>query len=389
MIYFTENLKFLRKRKFTKKSVFIEDIGFRGTRWSNFESGRSVPTLKVFIQIAKYFNINETDLIHINFQKKGVKPANSFFLQKGDNTLLLGENLKYLTKKMNKSQEEILATFGIAKPTFDAYKRGFSFPTFKAFIKMAKTLGEKEADLLHVDLSIEKEPVTEIKKKTKRAYKKRVPKVIEKTIPKKQKEEVQEETTSLISLAIFCGASRGFRKEYVQKATELGTYLAEHQIRMVFGGGKIGMMGAIADAMIAKKGRVVGVMPDLLRHEEVEHKGIDKMIISENMSDRKVIISKLVDGYIALPGGFGTLDEIFEALTLGQLGIESKPVGILNTNGFFDFLLQQLDKMVLEGFLKAENRAAIIVNDSVLELLQEMNAYVAPTVTKVVNTVGS
>ena len=389
MIYFTKNLKFLRERKFTNKRVFIKDIGFRDTRWANFESGRSVPTLKVFIQIAKYFNINETDLLHTNFQKKGVKPANAFFLQKGDNSLLLGKNLRYLTKNMNKSQEEILAAFGIAKPTFDAYKRGFSFPTFRAFIKMAKTLGKNEADLLHVDLSLVQKEVSEIKKKPKRAYKKRSPKVIQKTTPKKQEEAAQEETTSLISLAIFCGASKGFRKEYVQKATELGTYLAQHQIRMVFGGGKIGMMGAIADAMIANNGRVVGVMPDLLRHEEVEHKEIDKMIISQNMSDRKVIISKLVDGYIALPGGFGTLDEIFEALTLGQLGIESKPVGILNTNGFFDFLLQQLDKMVLEGFLKAENRAAIIVNDSIPELLQEMNEYVAPKVTKIVNTVGS
>ncbi len=387
MIYFTENLKFLRERKFTNKRAFIEDIGFRDTRWANFESGRSVPTLKVFIQIAKYFNINETDLLHTNFQKKGVKPANSFLLQKGDNTLLLGKNLRYLTKKINKPQEEILAMFGIAKPTFDAYKRGFSFPTFKAFIKMAKTLGKGEAELLHVDLSIEKEEAPEIIKKTKRTYKKRSTKVIKKISPKKQ--VVQEETNSLISLAIFCGASKGFKKNYVQKAMELGVYLAQHQIRMVFGGGKIGMMGAIADAMIANNGRVVGVMPDLLRHEEVEHKDIDKMIISQNMSDRKVIISKLVDGYIALPGGFGTLDEIFEALTLGQLGIESKPVGILNTNGFFDFLLQQLDKMVLEGFLKAENRAAIIVNDSIPELLQEMNEYVAPKVTKVVNTVGS
>ena len=190
-------------------------------------------------------------------------------------------------------------------------------------------------------------------------------------------------------VAVFCGASSGFKSIYKEKAAELGTYFATNKIAMVFGGGKIGMMGAIADAMLAKKGKVIGVIPHLLRHVEVEHSGISEMLVSENMSYRKVIISKMVDGYIALAGGFGTLDEIFEALTLGQLGIESKPVGILNTNGFFDPLLQQLDTMVAEGFLKSENRNMLLVSDSIPELIDAMYAYKAPKVTKVVNTVGS
>lgn len=190
-------------------------------------------------------------------------------------------------------------------------------------------------------------------------------------------------------VAIFCGASAGFNNTYREKATELGSYFAENNIAMVFGGGKIGMMGAIADAMLQKNGKVIGVIPHLLRHEEVEHNGVSEMLVSENMSDRKVIISKMVDGYIALAGGFGTLDEIFEALTLGQLGIEKKPVGILNTNGFFDPLLQQLDRMVEEGFLKQENRTMLLVSESIPELLKAMYAYKAPVVTKVVNTVGS
>jgi len=190
-------------------------------------------------------------------------------------------------------------------------------------------------------------------------------------------------------VAVFCGASSGFKSIYKEKAAELGTYFATNNIAMVFGGGKIGMMGAIADAMLKKKGKVIGVIPHLLRHEEVEHDGISEMLVSENMSDRKVIISKMVDGYIALAGGFGTLDEIFEALTLGQLGIESKPVGILNTNGFFDPLLQQLDTMVAEGFLKQENRNMLIVSESIPELIAAMDVYKAPKVTKVVNTVGS
>jgi len=190
-------------------------------------------------------------------------------------------------------------------------------------------------------------------------------------------------------IAIFCGASLGFDKIYKEKAIALGNYLANNQIAMVYGGGKIGMMGAIADAMLHNNGEVIGVIPHLLRHEEVEHDAITKMYFSKTMSKRKVKISKMVDGYIALAGGFGTLDEIFEALTLGQLGIENKPIGILNTNGFYDPLLLQLDKMVTEGFLKQVNKDMIVVNTSIPNLIKDMNNYKAPIVTKVVNTVGS
>ena len=190
-------------------------------------------------------------------------------------------------------------------------------------------------------------------------------------------------------VAVFCGASSGFKKIYKEKAIELGNYMADNAIAMVFGGGKIGMMGAIADAMIAKKGQVIGVIPHLLRHEEVEHDQVAEMHISKNMSDRKIKISKMVDGYIALAGGFGTLDEIFEALTLGQLGVETKPVGILNTNNFFNPLLKQLDLMVSEGFLRKENREMLIVSKDIPELIKAMFDYKAPVITKLVNTVGS
>lgn len=190
-------------------------------------------------------------------------------------------------------------------------------------------------------------------------------------------------------IAVFCGASSGFKNIYREKAAELGSYFVENKIAMVYGGGKIGMMGAIADAMLSKKGEVIGVIPHLLRHEEVEHSEVSKMLFSKTMSERKVSISKMVDGYIALAGGFGTLDEIFEALTLGQLGIETKPVGILNTNGFFDPMLQQLDKMVAEGFLKSENKAMLLVHESIPDLIEAMYAYKAPKITKLVNTVGS
>ncbi len=190
-------------------------------------------------------------------------------------------------------------------------------------------------------------------------------------------------------IAVFCGSSKGFNKDYAREAEKLGTYFAKNDIGLVYGGGKIGIMGAIADCMIAANAEVIGVIPGLLKHEEVAHTNISEMIVTKKMSKRKVKISKLVDGYIALPGGFGTLDEIFEALTLGQLGIEKKAIGILNTNQFFKHTLLQLDHMVKEGFLKKENRDMVIVSESIEDLIEKMHAYKAPKMSKVVNTVAS
>lgn len=188
-------------------------------------------------------------------------------------------------------------------------------------------------------------------------------------------------------VAVFCGSSIGFNEIYRNDAIKLGNCFIENNIGLVYGGGKIGMMGIIADTMIEKKGLVIGVIPGLLRHEEVAHANITEMIVTKTMSKRKVKISKLVDGYIALPGGFGTLDEIFEALTLGQLGIESKPVGILNTNGFFNHLIKQLDVMVAEGYLKQSNKEMLIVSESVADLVAQMFNYKAPEMTKIINKV--
>jgi len=162
--------------------------------------------------------------------------------------------------------------------------------------------------------------------------------------------------------------------------------MAESGIGMVYGGGKIGLMGIIADEIIAHGGEVIGVIPGLLRHEEVAHTNLERMIVTRKMSKRKVKISKLVDGYIGLPGGFGTLDEVFEALTLGQLGIESKPVGLLNVRNYFDPTLKQLDHMVNEGFLRKENRDMLLVSDSIEELFQKMQQYQAPALSKILNS---
>lgn len=188
-------------------------------------------------------------------------------------------------------------------------------------------------------------------------------------------------------VAVFCGASLGFNDVYKNTAIKLGNYLANAKIGMVYGAGKVGMMGAIAEAMLAKQGEVIGVIPDLLQHEEVMHNSVSELIVTKTMSQRKMAISKLVDAYITLPGGFGTLDEIFEALTLQQLYIERKPVGLLNINGFFNPLLQQLELMVKEGFLQQKNRDMLFVNTTIEGLIQQLSTYKAPKNTSVINKV--
>jgi hypothetical protein len=188
-------------------------------------------------------------------------------------------------------------------------------------------------------------------------------------------------------IVVFCGSSLGFNPVYKEAAIELGNYFAKNKIGLVYGGGKIGMMGILADTILDHNGEVIGVIPKLLEKEEVVHAGVEEMIVCKKMSERKVIMSKLINGYITLPGGFGTLDELFEALTLNQLHIEQKPVGLLNINGFFDGVLLQLDKMVEEGYLKQTNRDMLLIGTSVEELMQKINNYKALEIGNVINKV--
>lgn len=190
-------------------------------------------------------------------------------------------------------------------------------------------------------------------------------------------------------IVVFCGSSLGFNPIYKEAAIKLGTYFANHNIGLVYGGGKIGMMGALADTILEKNGEVIGVIPALLEKEEVVHAGVEEMIVCKKMSERKVIMSKLADGYITLPGGFGTLDELFEALTLSQLQIEQKPIGLLNIHGFFDATLLQLNKMVAEGYLKQNNRDLLIIGTSVEELMQKMKTYKTPKINSIIAKVVS
>jgi uncharacterized protein (TIGR00730 family) len=188
-------------------------------------------------------------------------------------------------------------------------------------------------------------------------------------------------------IVVFCGSSLGFNPVYKEAAIELGNYFAKNKIGLVYGGGKIGMMGILADTILDHNGEVIGVIPKLLEKKEVVHAGVEEMIVCKKMSERKVIMSKLINGYITLPGGFGTLDELFEALTLNQLHIEQKPVGLLNINGFFDGVLLQLDKMVEEGYLKQTNRDMLLIGTSVEELMQKINNYKALEIGHVINKV--
>ncbi len=190
-------------------------------------------------------------------------------------------------------------------------------------------------------------------------------------------------------IAVFCGSSLGFNPKYKEAAEALAKQFITDDIALVYGGGKIGMMGAMADIMVAEQGTVIGVIPKLLEKEEVFHTEITEMIITKKMSERKVIMSKLIDGYITLPGGFGTLDELFECLTLNQLQIEQKPVGLLNINGFFDPLIQQIDLMIAEGYIKPQNKNLLLVGDTVEGLMGQMRNYTPPKKTHVINKVVS
>lgn len=189
-------------------------------------------------------------------------------------------------------------------------------------------------------------------------------------------------------IVVFCGASLGFNSAYKDAAIELGNYFVNKNIELVYGGGKIGMMGVLADTILAQKGAVTGIIPKILEKDEVVHPEVSNMLITKTMSERKVLMSKMVDAYITLPGGLGTLDELFEALTINQLDIEQKPIAILNINGFFDMTLLQLDKMVKEGYVNPKSRKLLIEDTSIKGIMEKILKY-KPQKNTTINTVIS
>ncbi len=184
------------------------------------------------------------------------------------------------------------------------------------------------------------------------------------------------------NIAVYCGSSTGTNEIYTQSAIKVGRYLAQNNITLVYGAGSVGLMGIVANEALSNNGKVVGVIPQFLMDLEVGHKGLTELYITQNMHERKMKMAELADGIIALPGGYGTLDEFFEMLTWSQLGLHEMPIGILNVNGFYDPLLAMVQKMVDEGFLKKQNQDLIIVDDNIESLIEKMKSTERPVALK-------
>lgn len=176
------------------------------------------------------------------------------------------------------------------------------------------------------------------------------------------------------SLCVFCGSSSGAGPQYLQLSRQIGELLAARGITLVYGGGSVGLMGALADASLAKGGRVVGVIPQFLLDREVGHVGLSELHVVTTMAERKLLMGELADAFLTLPGGIGTLDELFEAWTWTQLVLHRKPCGLLNFEGYYDELLKFLDHVVDAGFLRPRHRAALIVERAAIPLLDRLAA---------------
>jgi len=184
------------------------------------------------------------------------------------------------------------------------------------------------------------------------------------------------------NICVFCASSLGSNPIYKETAQQLGKIFTDHDIRLIYGGGNVGLMGVIADSVLEHGGEVYGVIPELLMKKEVGHQNLTKLFVVETMHERKTKMFELSDGIIALPGGFGTLEELTEVLTWAQLGMHQKPIGILNINGYYTKLLELFDHMVSEKLLKKENREMVLVSDNPEEFLDLMRKYKAPITDK-------
>ena len=173
-------------------------------------------------------------------------------------------------------------------------------------------------------------------------------------------------------LCVFCGSSHGANPAYAEAATNLGGELARRGIGLVYGGGNVGLMGVIADAVLAAGGEVIGVIPEALMAKELGHNGIQDLRVVKTMHERKAMMAELADGFIAMPGGIGTFEEFFEIVTWAQLGFHSKPCALLNVNGFYDPLLRLVDHAIEERFIKASQRRILIVESETSALLHQM-----------------
>ncbi|WP_439860923.1 TIGR00730 family Rossman fold protein [Pseudomonas sp. MBLB4136] len=180
---------------------------------------------------------------------------------------------------------------------------------------------------------------------------------------------------TLRSICVFCGASPGAQPIYRQAAENLGRHLAEQGLRLVYGGGAVGLMGVVADAAMAAGGEVVGIIPQGLERAEIGHQGLTRLEVVDGMHARKARMAELSDAFIALPGGLGTLEELFEVWTWGQLGYHGKPLGLLDVAGFYTKLGEFLDHLVAERFVRSQHRAMLQLGESPSELLQALRQW--------------
>jgi uncharacterized protein (TIGR00730 family) len=184
----------------------------------------------------------------------------------------------------------------------------------------------------------------------------------------------------LDKICVFCGSSDGNDNAITSSAVELGEIFVKENITLVYGAAKIGVMGTLAKTVLDNHGKVIGIIPEFLKKKEVVHLGLNELITTTNMHDRKLKMQEISDGFIALPGGIGTLEELFEILTWLQLGLHTKPIGLLNVNGFYNDLLQLFETMVRKGFVSMENYELLLVDTEVKGLLDKMIQFKAPNI---------
>lgn len=184
------------------------------------------------------------------------------------------------------------------------------------------------------------------------------------------------------SICVFCGSSAGSDEAYAHATQLFGAAIARRGLTLVYGGGNVGLMGIVADSALAHGGKVIGVIPQALVKRELAHRGLTELHVVNSMHERKALMADLADGFVALPGGFGTLDEFCEIVTWAQLGLHAKPCGVLNVKSFFDPFLAQIDRAVAEQFVQPEHRALLLVEESPESLLERMPQFQPPKVQK-------
>ena len=177
------------------------------------------------------------------------------------------------------------------------------------------------------------------------------------------------------SITVFCGSSSGFRPEYAEAAKNLARRLVERNVRLVYGGGNVGLMGIIADEVMQNGGEVIGIIPDSLFKKEVGNRRVTELRVVASMHERKAMMAELADGFVAMPGGIGTFEEFFEILTWSQLGFHEKPCGLLNVANYYDGLLALCDHAVSEGFLRPIHRVLILDDSDAVSLLEKMDSF--------------